>query len=69
MLRPKTYIILQQALEQGIKSGLHRAYKHTDVPKRDDFEYHLMHSICAAIFEYFDVLEDENRDEGLQSRI
>ena len=34
-MKPKTYPILVEAVENGVKYGYHRAHKHNDNPDQD----------------------------------
>ena len=35
-IKPKTRVILEDAIDRGIERGLRRAYKHTDTPNHHD---------------------------------
>ena len=53
-MTPKFMAVLEMCLENGIKRGLARAYKHTDEPSQQDIENALMLEITNEIYEWFD---------------
>lgn len=64
-LKPKTYPILVQAIEEGVAYGLHQAYKHADIENNEPLEHQIKDAITNAvineIFEWFDI------DNGLHN--
>ncbi len=52
--------IIQMAVDQGIGSGLSRAFKHTDDPTRDLIHREVELEIMAVLHEYFvfDIKDD-----------
>jgi len=54
-LKPKTYRILTEAVENGVKYGYHRSYKHTDDPDPDQMQDTIIQAVMNEIFEWFDV--------------
>ncbi len=58
-MKPKTRVILQNAIEQGIICGYNRAFKYTKTPDEADFITALEHAIWVEIDERFD-FEDEH---------
>ena len=60
-LKPKTYPILVEAVENGVKYGYHRAHKHNDNPDRDQVTDAVINAVLNEIFEWFDI------DDGLHS--
>jgi len=60
-LRPKTYPILVEAVENGVKYGYHRAHKHNDNPDQDQITDAIINAVINEIFEWFDI-DDDQRD-------
>lgn len=58
-LRPKTYPILVEAVENGVKYGYHRAHKHNDNPDRDQITDAITNAVINEIFEWFDIDVDQ----------
>ena len=56
---PKTYKILDEAIEQGIEWGWARAHKHEDAPDEGRIKEHMHEQILNQICEYFTFGEDE----------
>lgn len=57
-MKAKTYNILSDAIEDGIRHGYQRAYKHTDDPDRGIIENEIYRAIMNRIGDYFDFDED-----------
>lgn len=53
-MTPKFMQLLEMCLQNGIKRGLARAYKHTDEPSAVDIENALLLEITNEIYEWFD---------------
>ena len=49
-MKPDTYRLLERCIEDGVKTGLHRAYKHTDEPTyelmADKITQAILHEVC-----------------------
>ena len=60
-MKPKTYPILVDAVENGVKYGYHRAHKHNDNPDREDITDAIISAVLNEIFEWFDI-DDDQRD-------
>ena len=58
-MKPKLFHILNLAVEEGVRQGWHRAYKHTDKPHEDSVKQHIEDAVMSAIHEYFVFDEDE----------
>jgi hypothetical protein len=52
-MRPKFYTILELALEEGIKRGYRRAFKHNDSPSEESILDSIQECTMSAIHEYF----------------
>lgn len=54
-MQPKAYAVLQLAIEQGVHSGIRRAYKHIDTPQPLDWQIEeIIRSVETSIHEWFD---------------
>ena len=60
-MKPKTYPILVEAVENGVKYGYHRAHKHNDNPDQDQITDAIINAVINEIFEWFDI-DDDQRD-------
>ena len=61
-LKPKTYRILSEAVENGVKYGYYRSYKHTDDPDPEQVKDTIITCVMNEIFEWFDI--DDLQDES-----
>ena len=52
-MKPRTYKILQDCVENGTKYGLHRAHKHTQEPDRDTILMEVVNAVMAEIDDNF----------------
>lgn len=57
-MRPRTYRILELAVEDGVKYGWHRAHKHSENPSELDIASEIQNAVLNAISEWF-VFDDE----------
>ena len=55
MMRPKFYVILEQALLEGVSRGYRRAYKHTDDPTDEQVIDTIYGEAMNSLHEYFDI--------------
>ena len=61
-MRAKEYDVLFMAVEQGVASGVRRAYKHTDSEwPTDDQQAAIVNGVMDAICEWFD-FENANQE-------
>lgn len=60
-MRANEYLVLSEAVEEGIAYGWMRAHKHVDNPSEEAIKEQLVNAVMASISEYF--LFDEARDE------
>lgn len=58
-MKPKFRVILEQAIEEGVRRGYHRAFKHVENPTEGAIIEHVEDAVMSAIYEYFDFEEDE----------
>lgn len=59
MLKPKSYPILLQAVEEGVLHGYNRAHKHVDNPNEVLIIDSIVENTIKSILEWFDI-EQEN---------
>jgi len=59
-LKPKTYPILVDAVENGVKYGYHRAHKHNDNPDSDQVTDAIISAVINEICEWFEIDGLEN---------
>lgn len=55
MLRPKTYPILLQAIEEGVLHGYNRAHKHVDQPDEILLVEMIVKHTMESVLEWFDI--------------
>jgi hypothetical protein len=58
-MKPKTRVILEMAIEEGVRRGYHRAFKHNDSPSEGAILESLEEHVMSSIYEYFDFEEGE----------
>lgn len=52
-MRPKMHVILEQAIEEGVKRGYRRAFKYNENPAEDYIHDEISNCVMSAITEYF----------------
>ena len=52
-MKPKIYTILSQAVDEGVKRGYHRAFKHVESPSEEAVIESINFAVMASILEYF----------------
>jgi hypothetical protein len=52
-MKPKIYTILSQAVEEGVKRGYYRAFKHAESPSEEAVIESIDCAVMASILEYF----------------
>jgi len=58
-MKPKIRGILEMAIEQGVRRGYRRAFKHIDNPTEESIFEHIEECVMGEIYEYFTFEEDE----------
>ena len=58
MLKPKTYTILVEAVENGVRYGINRSFKHTDNPSKDHIIQEVETAVINEILEWFDIVDE-----------
>lgn len=57
-LKPKTWKVLEMAIEEGVAYGWQRAHKHDDHPSEDAIKQAIAQAVASSIGEWFDVTEE-----------
>lgn len=52
-MKPKIYTILGQAVEEGVRRGYYRAFKHAEDPTPEAIIESIDSAVMASILEYF----------------
>jgi hypothetical protein len=60
-MKPKFYVILEQAIEEGVRQGWHRSHKHVENPTEGAIIEAIEDAVMSSIHEYFTFDEDEYR--------
>jgi hypothetical protein len=58
-MKAKTLVILEMAINVGIKRGWNRAHKHIENPNEASICDHIEQCVMSEIYEYFSFGEDE----------
>jgi len=58
-MKPKTRVILEMAIEQGVRRGYARAHKHVESPTEGAIIEHIEDCVMGEIYEYFTFEEDD----------
>jgi hypothetical protein len=59
-MKPKTYQLLEFAIENGLKLGFNRAHKHNDNPAQDYILDQQLEAIMLEIHNWFDWPENNS---------
>ena len=59
-MKPKTRLVLEMCIKNGIDYGWNRAHKHTDTPDEDVVKKQIEQHIWNSIYEWFDM---DDKDE------
>jgi len=62
-MKPKFRVILEQALEEGVKRGYRRAFKHIEDPTEESICQPIEEQVMSSLYEYFD-FDEENDGES-----
>lgn len=57
-MKPKFHVLLDMAIEQGVRRGWRQAHKHVENPTEGAIIEHIEDAVMAQIYEYFS-FEDE----------
>jgi hypothetical protein len=58
-MKPKIRVILEQAIEDGVRRGYHRAFKHIDSPAEQTILDSIEDCVMGQIYEYFTFDEED----------
>ncbi len=58
-MKPKTRVILEMAIEEGVRRGYARAHKHVENPNEGSIIAHIEEHVMSSIYEYF-TFDEEN---------
>ena len=58
-MKVKTLVILEQAIEEGVRRGYSRAHKHVDNPTEGAIIEQIEDAVMSQIYEYF-TFDDED---------
>jgi archaeosine-15-forming tRNA-guanine transglycosylase len=58
-MKPKFRVILEQAIEEGVRRGYSRAFKYVENPTENAIIESLEDCVMSSIYEYFDFEEGE----------
>ena len=58
-MKPKLRVILEIAIEEGVRRGYHRAFKHVENPTEGAIIEHVEEAVMSSIYEYFSFDEDD----------
>jgi hypothetical protein len=57
-MKPKFHVILDQAIEEGVKRGYRKAFKHIEDPTEESICQHIEEQVMSSLYEYFEFGED-----------
>jgi hypothetical protein len=58
-MKPKTRVILELAIEEGVRRGYSRAHKHVENPTEGAIIEHVEEAVMSSIYEYFTFDEED----------
>ena len=58
-MRPKIKVILDRAIEEGVRRGYRRAHKHVENPTEESICEHIEECVISEIYEYFTFDEED----------
>jgi hypothetical protein len=58
-MKAKTRVILEMAIEEGVRRGYHRAFKHVENPTEGAIIEHVEEAVMSSIYEYFTFDEED----------
>jgi len=57
-MKPKFRLILEMAIDEGVRSGYYRAHKHVEDPSPDAIIETIQETVMSQMYEYFDFTEE-----------
>jgi len=58
-MKPKIRVILEQAIEEGVRRGYTRAHKHVENPTEGAIIEQIEDAVMSSIYEYFTFDEED----------
>ena len=58
-MKPKTRVILEMAIEAGVRRGWHQAHKHVENPDPSAIMERIDDAVMGEIYEYFTFEEED----------
>lgn len=58
-MKPKFRVILEMAIEEGVRRGYSRAHKHVENPSEHSIIENIEDAVMSSMYEYFD-FDDTN---------
>lgn len=58
-MKPKTRVILEVAISEGVRSGWYRAHKHVEAPNESAIHDAIEDAVMSAIYDYFTFDEED----------
>ena len=58
-MKPKMRVILEMAIEAGVRRGWHRAHKHVENPAESAIIEYIEDCVMSQIYEYFTFDEED----------
>ena len=58
-MKAKTRVILEMAIEEGVRRGYSRAHKHVENPTEGAIIEHIEEAVMSEIYEYFTFDEED----------
>jgi hypothetical protein len=58
-MKPKSLKLLERCIEDGVASGLHRAYKRSDTVSREQIQQSIEDAILHEVHEWFDFDQED----------
>jgi hypothetical protein len=59
-MKPKFRVILEQAIEEGVRYGYRRAHKYVENPTEESICEKIEEQVMSSMYEYFDFEEQKN---------
>ncbi len=59
-MRPKTRIVLERAIDEGVRYGYNRAHKHVENPSEGVIIDNVVEGVMNSLYEWFDFEDETN---------
>jgi hypothetical protein len=57
-MRPKFRLILEMAIDEGVRAGYYRSFKHDEDPTPERIIETIQETVMSQMYEYFDFQEE-----------